>query len=306
MENKRQPNIVLLMSDQHRYDCVGFSQKYPVKTPNIDRLAEKGVWFNNAYCTVPTCCPARQSLISGQRPERFGAHWNYDITLKVADLSPDNFSFAKSLKQSGYQTVYIGKWHVSSEHTPLEFGFDSYYGEGHYGEWFRAQGYKNPWSVVGERGTKAMLGWKSDIPYEVAPPHFFARKAIEKIDELSADEDHPFLIVMSLSEPHLPCCPSEPFASIFTPKDVVKWGGFDDIFEDKPYIQKQMTRNWMLENLDWDDWSECVARYYACIAQVDDAVGNVIRHLEATGLASDTVIIYTADHGDMCGSHHML
>lgn len=306
MKDTNQPNIVLLMSDQHRYDCVGFSGKYPVKTPNLDKLAQNGVWFNNAYCTIPTCCPARQSLISGQRPERFGAHWNFGISLKIPDLSPDNFSFAKSMKESGYQTSYVGRWHVSETATPLEFGFDSYYGEEHYDQWMRALGYQNPWAVVEEHGVESMLGWKSEIPYERAAPHVLADKAIKKINELSANKEQPFLVVLALAEPHLPCTPSEPFASMFEPSDVEKWGGFDDLFEDKPYIQKQMTRNWMLEDHDWEAWSACVARYYASIAQMDDAMGNVIRHLEETGLTNDTVIIYTADHGDMCGSHRML
>lgn len=302
--NKR-PNILFLISDQHRYDCVGFSEKYPVKTPNLDKLAEEGVWFDQAYCTVPTCCPARQSLISGKRPERFGGNWNFDNSLKVGDLPVEEFSFARALKQVGYRTAYVGKWHVSADHSPLEFGFDEYFGYEHMREMNREKGFDKLKKNIKDHGLAMMLGYKSEIPYEYAPPHYLAGKAIEMMERLYGDEQ-PFLLVLATSEPHLPCCPSKPFSELFTPKDAVKWGGFDDDFTDKPYIQKQMPRNWSFENMTWEDWSHCVARYYGIIAQVDDAMGTIINAVENLGAAEDTVIIYTADHGDMCGSHHML
>lgn len=207
------------------------------------------------------------------------------------------------MQNAGYHTSYIGKWHVNQAHTPLEYGFDYYYSDAEHNEWMHSQGYDHGIkALLKEKGYIAMLGQESPVPYEAAAPHHFAKKTIEQIDK-SLKGEEPFCIVMSTLEPHLPCCPSKPFSDMFSPQDVEKWGGFDDDFENKPYIQKQMVRNWTLENLTWEDWSACVARYYACIAQVDDAIGRVIRHVEELGLASDTVIIYSADHGDMCGSH---
>ncbi len=301
---EKRPNILFLMTDQHRYDCVGFSEKYPVKTPNLDRLASEGVWFDHAYCTVPTCCPARQSFISGKRPERFGGHWNYDNYLKVNALPVDEFSFARALKEVGYQTAYVGKWHVSAEHTPLDFGFDEYYSLDEVREYHRSKGYDKAFRSPNEYGMEMWLGHTLDIPYEEATPHLLASKAIEMLQRMHGD-GRPFFLVYSTSEPHLPCCPSEPFAGMFKPEDAVKWGGFDDTFEDKPYIQKQMLLNWTFENLTWEDWSKCVARYYACIAQVDDAMGRILKTAEALDTDNNTVMIYTADHGDMCGSHRM-
>ena len=301
----RQPNILFLMSDQHRYDCVGFSEKYPVKTPNLDKLASQGVWFDHAYCTIPTCCPARQSFICGKRPERFGGNWNYDLSLKVADLPVEEFSFARALKAVGYRTAYVGKWHVSRDHTPLDFGFDEYFGYEHIKEYYKQKGYTKEKQNLYQYENGSMLGWPSQVPYEDAQPHYLAKKAIQMLEDMHGD-DKPFFLVYSTSEPHLPCCPSEPFTSMFTKDDVVKWGGFDDDFTDKPFIQKQMPRNWGLEEMTWDEWSECVARYYGVIAQVDDAVGRILKRVEELGEEEQTVIIYTADHGDMCGSHHML
>lgn len=297
------PNIVLIMGDQHRYDCVGHSRMYPVKTPNIDALAQKGVWFEQAYSTIPTCCPARQSLISGKRPERFGAHWNYDITLKVPALPLDEFSYARALKSAGYNTAYSGKWHVNGEHDPTEYGFDMYYSEFSHMQWLKDHDLN--WNVWGGEVPKALLGGPSGLTEEQAAPNFLAQRALEMLDTLAAQEN-PFHLVLSISEPHLPCRPSGRFAEMFTKDDAVKWGGFDDDFEGKPYIQKQQPVSWGLENMTWDDWSECVARYYGSISEVDAAVGMVVDEIERRGLSENTVIIYTSDHGDMCGSHHML
>lgn len=299
----RKPNIVLVMGDQHRYDCVGFANAYPVKTPNIDALAEKGVWFEQAYSTIPTCCPARQSLISGKRPERFGAHWNYDITLKIPALPTDEFSYARALKDAGYNTAYVGKWHVNGEHDPTEYGFDKNYGEYDYFRWVRTM-YPdwNPWS--GEF-PKALLGGPSGLAEEQAAPHFLAERAIEMMNEM-AGQEKPFHLVLSISEPHLPCRPSGRFAEMYSKADVVKWGGFDDDFVNKPYIQRQQPVSWGIDDMTWDDWSECVARYYGSISEVDAALGLVVSEIERLGIAEDTVIIYTSDHGDMCGSHHMI
>ena len=76
------PNILLIMSDQHRYDCVGRANDYPVETPNIDKLASQGMWFEHAYTPIPLCCPTRQAFLAGKRPEALGCHWNYDQNIQ--------------------------------------------------------------------------------------------------------------------------------------------------------------------------------------------------------------------------------
>jgi arylsulfatase A-like enzyme len=86
------PNILMIIPDQQRYDCIGYSNDYPVETPNIDNLASQGVWFTNAYTPIPLCCPARQALLNGRRPEAFGALWNYDIALKIPALEPVSYT----------------------------------------------------------------------------------------------------------------------------------------------------------------------------------------------------------------------
>lgn len=300
MENieSKKPNILLIVADQLRYDCIGYSRKYPVKTPNIDKLAAQGAWFENAYTPIPLCCPARQALLNGRRPEAFGAHWNYDITMKIPALNPSEYTWTKELKDFGYSMSYIGKWHVNPNHMPTDFGFDYYFGEKGY-EVFHKENYpevsySNRW-----------LGETDPIPLEESRTHYLANLAIKKIEEYEKNEK-PWHIRLDFPEPHLPCRPAEPFAAMYSPQDIPQWEGFREKFEGKPYIQKQQLLTWDLENYTWEDWAPIVARYYGIISQMDDAIGRVLGKLDELSLSKNTIVIFTADHGDMCGSHGML
>jgi len=288
------PNILFISCDQQRWDCVGFNDRYPVKTPNIDRLAREGISFDNSYTPLPTCCPARQALLCGKRPERFGALWNFDQGTPVGHISADAFSWAGSLKDLGYKTGYVGKWHVSPVLTPLDFGYDDYVTE----QELRAYQLKNN---KGKNFKSGFFGEVSPFPYEDAPTHRNAAHVIELIDKYDGE---PWHIKMDFPEPHLPCRPSEPFASMY--ESVPKWNSFDDTLVNKPMIQRQMRLNWDTESLTWDDLQETARLYYGYISQIDDAIGRVLKHLEEKDLLDNTVIIYTADHGDLCGDRRMM
>lgn len=295
---KKRPNILLIVADQLRYDCIGYSKEYPVLTPSIDKLASEGMWFKSAFTSTPLCCPARQSLLNGRRAESFGAHWNYDITMKIPALNPSEYTWTKELKENGYMTAYIGKWHVNGEHTPLEYGFDYYVGEEHYEE-YREEHYPDVQYING------WLGEVDQVPLEETRTHWLSKLAINKINEFSSG-DEPWHIRLDFPEPHLPCRPVQQFADLYKPEEIPEWKNFRDSFVNKPYIQKQQLLNWSLEEYNWKDWSQIVARYYAIITQMDDAVGKVLNEIKNKGLEKDTVIIFTADHGDMCGAHRMM
>jgi arylsulfatase A-like enzyme len=295
---KKQPNILIINTDQHRYDCTGKSGLYPVKTPNIDRIAGEGAWFTHAYTPIPLCCPARQAFLAGKRPEAFGALWNYDLTLKVQSLTPEQFHWTGVLKQQGYQLGYIGKWHVSDCCGPKDFGFDDYIPVEAYAR-FRAERYG------GSRGGPAWFGAIDETPLEDSRTHWLARKAAALMREYRK-RGQPWHIRLDLPEPHLPCTPVKEFAELYEAEKIPKWAGFDEGFENKPYIQRQQLKNWNIEKYTWKDWSNTVAKYYAVISQVDDAIGRVLDVLSEAGESENTLVIYTTDHGDMCGSHRMM
>ncbi len=292
------PNILIIIADQQRYDCIGYAGIYPVATPNIDRLAEEGAWFTNAYTPIPICAPARQALLNGRRPETFGALWNYGIALNIPALSPNEYTWVRDLEDEGYQNSFIGKWGGNPNHGPLEYGFHRSVGVDEYWE-YRKDKYPNI------RYQEGWLGEIDPVPYEDNISHWLADRAIEDMEEFSANGD-PWHIRLDFSGPHLPCRPSKEFAQLYKGEDIPPWPSFGESFHNKPYIQKQQLYSWNIENYTWEDWREGVARYYATISEIDHAIGKVLQRLEELGQAKDTLVIYTTDHGDMCGSHRMI
>ena len=292
------PNVLLIMTDQHRYDCIGYSGVYPIQTPNIDGLAREGSWFSSAFTPIPLCCPARQALLNGRRPETFGALWNYDLGPKIPALHPDQYSWPRHLRDCGYATSYIGKWHVNPEHDPTEYGFNNFVGTEPY-EDFQRSNYPNI-AYTGD-----WFGERDPIPLNGSQTHWLADKAVEAI-ETHSRSDQTWHVRLDFPEPHLPCRPADPYAQLYNPEEVPPWESFEEHFENKPYIQRQQLYNWRIEDFDWKDWAPIVARYYGVISQVDDAVGKVLAALDHTGQAENTLVIYTSDHGDMSGGHRMM
>src|SRR5690606_27325196 len=142
-------------------------------------------------------------------------------------------------------------------------------------------------------------------PYTTLFRSWLAGRTAAFIREASAGGG-PWHARLDFVEPHLPCQPTDEFAAQFRADEVPRWRDFDDPLVNKTYIQRQQLLNWGVEEHTWEDWAPAVARYYAIIAQMDDAIGSVLKAVEQAGVSSDTVVIYTTDHGDMCGSHRMM
>ncbi|MDN4522980.1 sulfatase-like hydrolase/transferase [Fictibacillus fluitans] len=292
------PNILLITVDQQRYDCLGFVKTFPVRTPNLDQLAAEGLSFTNAYSHLPVCGPARQSFINCRRPELIGGLWNYSGGLKIPALEPEEYSWARTLKEKKYQTGYIGKWGVHPQYDATYYGFDQCVQEQEYIQYLNEL---HPKSTA----TRSFFGQKSPIPLKNTKTHWTAEKAITMIQEYSLKDD-PWLIRVNFSEPHLPCEPSEPFSDWYRPEDIPMWPSFTETFTNKPYVQKQQLHNWEVQDFTWDDWAPIVARYYGIISQLDDAIGRILTSLQRQSDALNTIVIYTSDHGDLCGGHRMM
>jgi arylsulfatase A-like enzyme len=264
----RKPNVLYLFSDQWRASDHGYAGNREVRTPNIDKLADQSVNFTHAVAGIPVCCPARASLITGQYPLTHGLYLN-DLS-----LNPDNTSIADCFNASGYETGWIGKWHLDGqgrlENTPVE----------------RRQGFKfwralecshnyNNSFYYGDTGERKL--WSG---YDAFPQ---TRTAQDFLKTRGQDEK-PFALFLSWGPPHAP---------YHTAPDKYK----DMYAGKKPTLHPNVPESHQQKAL------RDYRGYYAHMTALDDCVGNLMKTLDETGLAEDTIVVYTSDHGDMLYSH---
>ena len=293
------PNILYIMSDQHRLDCMAHTGHPLLKTPNFDRLANEGAHFSNAYTPLPMCVPVRCSLLTGQWPSQHGVVHNFDGEC-FKPLDPQGPSVPRAITGAGYHSYHCGRWHVSKDHTPHDFGFQEYTPDWRYAKWRQHQGIKKgpfPNGGFGDPDIHATpeqssLAWHAD-------------RVMDFIDK-NQDEDDAFFIRWHMVEPHLPSRPPEPYASMYKPEDIEPWSGWPDDLQGKPYMQKQMRVGRGTDTVTWDTWARTVGLYLGDIAHLDFQIGRVLDKLDELGIADNTLVMYTSDHGDMCGSHGMI
>lgn len=290
-------NLLLINADQLRHDCLGYRGLRDIQTPALDRLAAESVVYTRAFTPLPVCAPARQALLCGRHPDSFGAQWNYDF-MPTPTVQPE-WCWTRQLEDHGWNTAYLGRFHVSTHLQPKDFG---------YKEWVNWSGHKQ---LLKEKYpdieyTGGWLGCENPVAVEDSGTHWMADRAAEMIEKFAA-EDKPWHIWVDYEEPHLPCRPSSPFSGMYAPEDIPPWDGYGDSFVHKPYCHKQQTLSWNTDQLTWDDdFCHMVARYYGVISQLDQAIGRILDALERTGQKENTIVVFTSDHGDMCGSHQML
>lgn len=291
----KKPNVLLIVCDQLRYDSIGYSGKYAVKTPNIDRLAAEGLFFTNAYTPLPVCAPARQSMLTGVQPDSIGALFNYNF-INTRGADPSVATWTSELKDAGYRCAFVGSWDASPNGNETAFGYETY---------GNLSGYS---AEIAEKYGRIDYdgGWFGDsnpVSFEDTRTYRICSAAADFIKEAKGS---PWHIWTDITDPHLPCRPSAPFDTMYRPEDMIPWDSFGDPLENKPYIQRKQIENWRLSNLEWKDFAPTVARYFGMISQTDAAIGLILDALRETGEYDDTLIILTADHGDTCGGHGML
>lgn len=299
MASVRPPNILLIHSDQHRSDCLGGTGHPVLRTPNLDRLAAEGVSFSHAFTPSPICTPERASLLTGLWPTQ---HRSINITgtESYRPARADAPTWPARLRDAGYWLGYVGKFHQELPVEPDGFGFHEFVPLRDYASWREAQGLEPP---------PRTNGWFGEIDHEATPEQTqvgWGASHTLRMLRRAAGGDRPWLIRWDPSEPHLPCTPPGMLAAAYPPASAPPWPSFGDPLENKPYAQRNQLRRWGVEGWTWDDWAPVAARYLAVIANLDRQVGRLLDELEALGLADDTLVVYTTDHGDLCGGHGMM
>ena len=311
------PNILWIGLDQIRFDTPGCNGNSVCRTPNTDRLAASGVNFTGAYTPSSLCTPARASMFTGLFAFTNGMGTNCDMYHSLAAELPDpGMLLHPRLQQAGYRCGYVGKWHVGTEKGPVDYGFEGMNGGG-YGnlptepefiEYLEANGlsYEIRDRIHINADEKMLMAGVWDGRTESTPPHYLAERTIEMMEQYAAG-DQPFFLTCQFWGPHGPHLPSREYAGMHDRDAIEPWESFDDDGSGKPaFIRRMRDCFFRPDRQGWADWREVVGLYYDFTAMIDAEIGRILDRLEQLGLAGNTVIVFTTDHGDMTGSHGRL
>lgn len=360
------PNILLIITDQHRADHLGCYGNRVVRTPNIDRLAAKGVAFDRFYVATPVCMPNRSTLMTGRMPSLHGVRSN------GIPLSLEATVFTEMLRASGYRTAMIGKSHLqnmldapalvaASDKPPAGFEearherltgplYDQerksrwedsahemrlpYYGFehvelcdehadltfGHYSRWLAertstAERLRGRMNAMPDARIVAPQAWRTRVPEELYSTSYIAERT-EAFLAAQAGAKAPFFLKCSFPDPHHPFTPPGRYWDMYDPEEIAAPVTCRPPGDDAPPHVKWLhaERRSGKANLDTprvvainaDEARQAIALTYGMITMIDDAVGRILGALERHGLADDTVVIFTSDHGDFMGDHGLL
>ncbi|MDV7188022.1 sulfatase-like hydrolase/transferase [Lutibacter sp. TH_r2] len=259
-KNTNKPNIIIFMADDMGYQDTGFTGSKDILTPNLDKIAETGVIFEQGYANHPFCAPSRAALLSGRYPYRFGFETNpaYDPANPLMGISPDEKLFPERLQEVGYTTGAIGKWHLgaSDKHHPNNRGFDYFYGflgGGH--DYFQIDLTKRVWEAY----LQGLVRNKKPASFDGYLTTALSKDAAKFVND---NKDNPFFLYVSYNAPHMP---------LQAPKaDIERYSHIKD--------RKR--------------------RIYAAMVDVmDRGIGEVINALKENEIYENTLIFFLSDNG---------
>ena len=276
------PNIIFIMADDLRYDAIGCLGNPPwLKTPNLDRLVNEGMLFRNAFCTTSLSGPSRASFLTGEYAHKTG------IVNNFTEFSEKNTTFPSRLQKGGYDTAFIGKWHMDQQNEPQP-GFNKWVS-------FPGQGeYTNPvLNVDGEEFKHS--GYLSDILNGYAS-NFILKQAGEK---------NPFCLYLCHKAVHDMLIPEPSHAKLYEKETYPLPPNAHYDLKGKPNCVRE--RSEIAADLsfppDPEKWQEETRQYYRCLACIDEGVGMFLKTLEEIKKQDDTIIILTSDNGYFLGEH---
>ena len=297
------PNILFIMTDEQRGDCLGCYGNPVLHTPHIDAIAERGVRFDRGYVQNPMCMPARMSIMTG----RYCSEHGCNINCVGIPAHEQEHTFMRYLQDAGYYTAAIGKMHMMPKWGPFGFHYlDLVDGQAdtnnQYTDYLRAKGLLSmQHEAKGERLPFDI--YTNALSAEDNIDAFIGRRAARWLE--AYDDDRPLFLWVSFCNPHFPFDPPEPYDTMYDPERVPLPVWRDGELDDKP-PQRQLLQERHYDAATEPILRKMVANYYGLISLIDDQVGRILQVLEHKGLAEDTLIAYTSDHGDHLGDHHLL
>jgi len=295
--DQRRPNVLVILTDDQRWDALGVAGHPHLKTPHLDRLAAEGIHFRNAFCTTSLCSPSRASILSGLYAHRHKVLDNF--TEFPADLD----SFPRRLQTAGYATAYLGKWHMGENNDEKRPGFDyfvTHKGQGKY--------YDTEFNVDGQR--RVVPGYYTHVVTDLALDWLKKPRAA----------DAPFLLMVGHKAPHSFYTPEPKYAQVYD--DVaIEYPASAFQLDDKPaWFQKRLDTWHGIYGPLFDyrkkfpdrraeavkDFAAMTRAYWGTIRSVDDSVGRLVAALRESGELDRTIIVFLGDNGLLNGEHGMV
>ncbi len=273
----KRPNFVFFLTDDQRWDAMSCAGNEILHTPNMDKIAEQGVRFENMFVTTSLCGPSRASFLTGKYVHNHGVRCNGEA------LSQDQRTFPEILKKAGYEIAFVGKWH----NTDLGKDRDFDYAFG-----FEGQGrYHNP--VVSENFGPFM-------EYEGHVTDVLTDHAIKFLEQ---DHEKPFCLLLWYKAPHRSWLPAKRFENLYQDTKIPEPLTFNDTYEGRP----DAVKNADMKIGDFDDVPDLdtfLKNYYRTLVGVDENVGRVLDALGNLGFEKNTAVIYSGDNGFFLGEHN--
>jgi N-acetylglucosamine-6-sulfatase len=291
------PNVLFILCDDIRWNAMSCAGHPTLKTPNIDRIANEGVRFANMFCTTSLCSPSRASILTGLYAHTHGVVNNF------TDLPTTLVHWPMRLREQGYETAYMGKWHMGEDNDMPRPGFDFFATHKGQGKYFDTE-----WNINGA-GSKVIPGYYTTIVTDMA------------LDWLKKDHaGKPWALCVGHKAPHSFYTPEEKYAHVF---DSVRVPYPDSAFhlEDKPSWIKERLYTWhgiYGPLFEWrkkfpddrpeavKDFEAMVHGYWGTILSVDDSVGRLLKYLEDTKQLENTIVVFMGDNGLLEGEHGMV
>lgn len=294
----KKPNVLFIMSDDHAAHAMSCYGSRINETPNIDRIANEGIRFDNCFCTNSICSPSRAAILTGK--------YNHLNGVKSIDDHFDGkqMTYPKLMQEDGYQTAIVGKWHLGHGGDADPTGFD-------YWTVVPGQGdYHNPVFIEMDGERRQYPGYVTDITTDFC---------IDWLDH--RDKDRPFMLMCHHKAPHRPWEPAAKYANLYEDMDIPEPETFYDDYatraqaavDAKMRIDRDMNDEVDLKGLPpagltpieekkWK-YQRYIKDYLRCVASIDESVGRLLDYLDQEGLAEDTIVVYTSDQGFFLGDH---
>jgi len=297
------PNLLIIQTDEHNFRTLGCYRKtLPdkqaliwgkdaiVTTPHIDWLADNGALCTKFYATTPVCSPSRAAFVSGRYPQ------NTPVTTNNIPLDDGIISFAEILRRQGYATGYAGKWHIDGGGKPQwapkrQFGFADNRYMFNRGHWKQLED-----SAQGPRVKARNAKGQPNYDVKGADAQSFTTDflADKTVDFIKAHKDQRFCYMVSIPDPHGPNTVRAPYDTMFAHLKIKKPHTFDKPAESTPGWGEKQKKGFA---------GAYIQKYFGMVKCIDDNVGKILDCLRRHNILDNTIVVFTADHGDMCGEH---